>query len=387
MNRLAPTAERAPLTEPLTADPTEPAPARRWAPPRRTATPSGRGRATLLIVGWVVVVVAVLLWLVPLPYYTLAPGRSENVAPLLEVEGVQTYPHDGKFLFTTVSVTPVNGWELLRSWFDDRDVLVASEKINGDSSPEEVRRVNEALMENSKTVATIVALERLGYTATPTGSGAQVVVVADDKPAAGILRPDDVITAVDAAPVKTVQDATAILGGHRPGDTVALTVRRGDTTEDVKVTMAQRSPEEPDKAVVGVTLQTADFRVDTPFPIEITTQGVGGPSAGLAYTLAIIDDLTPDDLAGGAEIAATGEIQPDGSVGAIGGIQQKVYSVEKAGADLFLVPTANYEEAASVATSVEVVGVEDIDAALAALDQFRAESGTEVAAGAEANSG
>lgn len=372
MNRSALTAERAPVTEPLTRD-TDPdaAPDEAWAPPRRRARPPGRGRAAVLIVGWVVVLVSVLLWVVRLPYYTLAPGRSENVAPLLKVDGVQTYPHDGEFLFTTVSVTPVNGWELLRSWFDDHDVLVPSEQINGNQSPDEVRRVNDALMENSKTVATIVALQRLGYTAAPTGSGAEVVVVADDKPAAGVLRPDDVITAVDGAPVKTVQDATSILGAHRPGDTVALSVRRDDASEDVNVTMAQRSPEEPDKAVVGVTLQTADFRVDTPFPIEITTQGIGGPSAGLAYTLAIIDDLTPDDLAGGARVAATGEIDPDGSVGPIGGIKQKVYSVEAAGADLFLVPAANYEDAASVATKVEIVPVENIDAALAALDRYR----------------
>ncbi|MBX7160403.1 MAG: PDZ domain-containing protein [Acidimicrobiia bacterium] len=364
------------MTEMPTSDATSAAdaaadPAADAAPRRRRRKPLGRPRATLLIVGWVVVLVSILLWLVPLPYYTLAPGRSENVAPLLDVEGVQTYPHEGEFLFTTVSVTPVNGWELLRSFFDSHDVLVASEQINGDQSPDEVRRVNSALMENSKTVATIVALERLGYTAVPTGSGAEVVSVADGKPAAGLLEADDVITAVDGAPVKTVQDATSILGSHRPGDTVTLSVRRGDQNRDVAVTMAQRSAEEPEKAVVGVTLQTADFRVDTPFPIEITTQGIGGPSAGLAYTLGIIDDLTPDDLAGGARVAATGEIEPDGSVGPIGGIQQKVYSVEAAGADLFLVPTANYDDAVAVATKVEVVPVADIDAALAALDRHR----------------
>lgn len=373
MSRSAITAERAPVTEPLTQDADEGVPPQqRWTPPRKRARPPGRGLVTLLILGWVVVLVSVLLWVVRLPYYTLSPGRSENVAPLLKVDGVQTYPHEGEFLFTTVSVTPVNGWELLRSWFDERDVMVPSEQITGDQSPEEVKRVNDALMENSKTVATIVALQRLGYTATPTGSGAEVVAVADDKPAAGLLRPDDVITAVDGAPVKTVQDATTILGAHHPGDTVALSVQRDGGEQGVDVTMAQRSTEEPEKAVVGVTLRTADFRVDTPFPIEITTQGIGGPSAGLAYTLAIIDDLTPDDLAGGARVAATGEIEADGSVGPIGGIQQKVYSVEDAGADIFLVPTANYSDAAAVATKVEVVSVDNIDQALAALERHKA---------------
>lgn len=373
MNWPAPTAERASVTEPLTrgaADDT--ITGQGWTPPPVRARAPGRARATLLIVGWVVVLVSVLLWLVDLPYFTLSPGRSEDVAPLLKVDGVQTYPHAGSFMFTTVSVTPVNGWELLRSWFDSRDVMVPSEQITGDQPPEEVKRVNDALMENSKTVATVVALRRLGYTATPSGSGAEVVSVADGKPAAGVLQPDDVITAVDGAPVRTVQDATSLLGGHHPGDTVALSVRRGDdATDDVEVTMAQRSPEEPDKAVVGVTLQTADFKVETPFPIEITTQGIGGPSAGLAYTLAIIDDLTPDDLAGGAKVAATGEIEPDGSVGPIGGIKQKVYSVEDAGADIFLVPTANYADAAEVATKVEVVPVANVDEALAALEQHK----------------
>lgn len=373
MNRLAPTAERASVPEPLTgiaADATAPN-EERWTPPRVRARAPGRAWATLLIVGWVVVLVSVLLWLVRLPYYSLAPGRSENVAPLLKVDGVQTYPHAGSFLFTTVSVTPVNGWELLRSWFDPRDVMIPSEQINGDQSPAEVKRVNDALMENSKTVATIVALRRLGYTATPTGSGAEVVSVADGKPAAGLLSPDDVITAVDGAPIKTVQDATSILGGHRPGDTVTLSVRRDDADTDVGVTMAQRSPEEPDKAIVGVTLQTADFKVETPFPVEITTQGIGGPSAGLAYTLGIIDDLTPDDLAAGSRVAATGEIEPDGSVGPIGGIKQKVFSVEDAGVDLFLVPRANYDDAAEVATKVEVVPVDNVDDALAALERHK----------------
>ncbi|MCC7077203.1 MAG: PDZ domain-containing protein [Acidimicrobiia bacterium] len=338
------------------AEPEAPA---RWRPPR-----------WLKVFGGVTVFLAIALVVgstVRLDYYSIAPGDSYETLPLVGVEGAPTFDHDGSLYMTTVSVTPVTLLEWVATRLDSDAVLVPSEQIDGGKSDKEVDEVNQALMDGSKLNAEAVAFEKLGIPVTFTGSGALIVEVAEDVPAADLLERGDVVKSVNGTPVKIVTDLTALLAPLPAGTSVSLVVERDGRERTVDVPLVA-NPEAPGKAMVGIVVQTADFDVESPVEVTIDSRNVGGPSAGLVYTLTIIDRLSPEDLTHGRRVAATGEMSLDGTVGAIGGVEQKVSSVEGVDADLFLVPDGNCDAAKEKAESVEVVCVSNIDEALAALD-------------------
>jgi PDZ domain-containing protein len=147
---------------------------------------------------------------------------------------------------------------------------------------------------------------------------------------------------------------------------VSLVIERDDAERTVEIALAA-NPEDPNRAMIGVVVQTADFDVEAPVDVTIDSREVGGPSAGLVYTLTIMDRLSAEDLTKGKRVAATGEMSLDGVVGAIGGIEQKVRSVEAVDADLFLVPDGNCDAATKKAEKVEIACVATIDDAVAAL--------------------
>jgi PDZ domain-containing protein len=154
-----------------------------------------------------------------------------------------------------------------------------------------------------------------------------------------------------------------LVQAHQPADTVRFTVERDGKTRDVSVRLGERD------GVGYVGIATQSF-TDSSFPvdIEIDTARVSGPSAGLAFTLAIIDDMTPGELTGGARVAITGSIQPDGSVGVVGGVEQKAVTAREDGARLMLVPVGEARAARAHAGSMKVVAVRTVDDALAALE-------------------
>ncbi len=192
--------------------------------------------------------------------------------------------------------------------------------------------------------------------------------VAPDMPADGVLHPNDTIVAIDGQRFDDSDDRTRLLDGHAPGDTVTLTVQplTGEQ-KDVSIELAA-APDDPNRGVIGVTLFPVVLSYDFPFAVQIDTGDGGGPSAGLAFTLALLVDLTPGDLTGGHDIAATGTISGDGSVGPVGGTGQKAAAVRANDADLFLVPRADYADAvAHAGSNLKVVAVDDLDDALDAL--------------------
>jgi Lon-like protease len=224
-------------------------------------------------------------------------------------------------------------------------------------------------MNDSQLTAKAVALETLGYEVPRTGKGAQVVAVDPESPAAGTLEVGDVITAIDGTPVTLSEEIGPLVRDRTPGEPVTMTVTRGDEERTVTVdTRAAADGEFEGQAQVGIATQTLDLQYDFPVDITIDTGKVGGPSAGLAFTLTIIDEMTPGSLTAGANIAVTGTIQPDASVGEIGGIEQKAAAAQDAGATLFIVPAAEAGEARRYAGDMDVVGVENLDDALAALE-------------------
>ena len=321
------------------------------------------GSVAAIVVG----VAAVGAGFVHLPYVLISPGDATRVEKVVDIEGAPTYHDDGSVLFLTVSVSGArpNVYTVLSGWLDDDVEVVPEEDILGGRSRKEDERLNEIAMTDSQIVATKVGLERLGY-AVPVK---EYVVGAVEKasPADGQLEVGDAITAIDGVPVTTISDLGAVVRMRNPGDPVTLAFTRDGTASTV--TLATRAtPEGPNEgqAQVGIfSAPTFDFPID----VKIDTGDVGGPSAGLAFTLTILDELSPGDLTGGEKVAVTGTIGLDGSVGPIGGVAQKAVAARQAGAHLFLVPRDEAKEARKHADGMKVSGVSDLGDALSALQR------------------
>ena len=229
----------------------------------------------------------------------------------------------------------------------------------------ERRQQNIRAMDRSEQIAAAVALRELGYKVDAKPQGALIVAVATDAPAAGKLEPTEVIVAVDGSKVRTPDDLRRLIAKHKPGDTVRLEVRAGGATRIVKVGTIE-SEQEPGRPIVGIQVeQNADIKL--PISVEIDLGGVGGPSAGLAFALDVVDELN-GDVDRGLRIAATGELDLEGRVLPIGGIKQKVIGARRSHADVFLVPAGdNAVEARRHAGDLRIIPVESFGQALRAL--------------------
>lgn len=308
---------------------------------------------------------AVIARYVQLPYDTLAPGSARAVNSVIEVKGHPSYPPQGKVFYTTVSVRErVNPYEALAGWLDPAVEVLPEVKVRGDVPPEDFRRMNVEAMADSKTTAQVLALRQVGYT--NLGVGAEVVDVQADMPAGPILKAGDVIVAIDGKTVTTSSDAVAAIRARAPGDTLRMRVERaGVAAFDTSAVLAA----DEGKPLLGVRLTT---KIKLPFDITIDSGRVVGPSAGLAYSLELLDLLTPGELTGGTSVAVTGELLSDGTVGAIGGVAQKTVTVRRAGIKVFLVPKENEAEArAHAGKNLEIRGVGTFDEALKALGSLQ----------------
>ena len=238
----------------------------------------------------------------------------------------------------------------------------------------------------SKETAAYVALKRLGYDVGLGGGGPIIESLClqyqdpNDansaclklSPADAQLDPGDAIVAVDGHPVVLASDIAPLLAGKKPGDQVTVTIfpKGSDEKKDVTVTL---TTSDDGRTIIGfVPVDGAvhdDLTYQLPVDVTITSGEISGPSAGLAFTLTLLDELTPGDITGGNKVAATGEIALDGSVGNIGGLRQKTVAVKNSGASYFLVPKDQVEQAENEAkgSSLKVIGVSTLDEALQAL--------------------
>ncbi len=220
-------------------------------------------------------------------------------------------------------------------------------------------------MRRSQEIAAAVALKAAGKRVLLRPTGALVDAAEQGRPAVGKLEPDDVIVGLNGKPVETPADVFAGMAKLPVGATAQFTVRRGKQTlvQSIK-TVASDDP--PRRAVVGVFLEPA-IDIHLPFPVRIDAGNVGGPSAGLAFALEVMEELG-HDVVHGHKIAATGELAPDGSVHPIGGIKQKTIGAREAGVDAFLVPAGdNAAEARKHAHGLRIIPVESFPQALRAL--------------------
>ncbi|HEU5157730.1 MAG TPA: PDZ domain-containing protein [Streptosporangiaceae bacterium] len=346
-----------------------------------------RRAATLTVTGILVLVFAVVGALMPVPYVMLTPGPTTNTLgdtakgkPLIEIVGRQTYPDNGHLNFTTVAYRggPGNRIDLLtalRGWLDSKTAVVPEEAIFPDNeSVQKVEQENTAQMESSQDAAIAAALTELKIPITTT---IKVASLQPGMPAQAVLRKDDEIVAVDETKVTRIEDVSARIGRHRLGDTVKITIKRGgkEQTVDVRTIAAPaNSGSKAGKPVIGVVLgEDHSF----PFTVKISVGDVGGPSAGLMFSLGIYDKLTPGSLTGGTFVAGTGTITADGEVGPIGGIQQKMIAAREAGAKVFLTPKDNCAEAtANVPKGLRLVEADTMHDAITSLHALRNGRGT-----------
>jgi PDZ domain-containing protein len=339
--------------------------------PQPDMTPERRLPRWPFVVGSMLMALAifsVVLWNIELPYLAWSPGPTPEVVDLLTVRGAEQYPVEGDLYMLTVSQQDLNVYELLAAVADPQvDVLerVAVRPI--DVTQEEYQRQSRERMDESKVAAISVALDRLGYDVTVEGEGVEVVSVIEGTPADGALEAGDLITAINGTPVFIGTDAVAEINKYAIGDTITLTVTRAESVVEVPITLVEHT-QNAGQPMVGFGPATHNPKFVFPIDVEIDSSNIGGPSAGMMYTLGIIDVLTPEDITHGLRIAGTGTISTNGDVGPIGGIRQKVVGATMSGAQYILVPQANYEEALTAdIEGAEIVAVGTIDDALAFL--------------------
>jgi PDZ domain-containing protein len=331
---------------------------------RRLVTP---GR--LLAAGLVLLAVALATVILPSNEYIFLPDPAHPVAPLVSVPGGKE-PAKGGVYYVDVVVRKARLLEELFGGLHEGADLYPASAINPPGVNDAQRRkIDLQDMRNSQQVAAAVALRAAGKRVVVRAIGAKVTGVEPGMPAVGKLEPDDVITAIDGVRVKGPHDVFAQMIKHHVGATVAFTVIRGTRTlVERMTTVAKRGAKRP---FVGISVDPA-VDIHLPIAVRIDAGGVGGPSAGLAFALDILQELG-HNVVHGHKIAATGEILPDGSVGAIGGIKQKTIGAREAGVDAFLVPVAgdNARDARRYAHGLRIIPVESFPQALRALATLR----------------
>ena len=318
--------------------------------------------AGLLAAGLLVLV----FWPVKLPYFAMSPGPVEAVSDLVSVSEVETFESEGEIYLLTVGLREVNAFEWFEAQFLDEKVdLVAREVIRPSGvSQEEVTRTNLAAMDESIDTAIFVALERLGYDVGFKGEGVEVLQVVEDTPASGVLEVGDVYKLIAGVEIQTAEQAAEVIRSHEVGNTITLEGFRGTDPISAEITLAPH-PDIEGAPMVGVVFDTVNLELDLPVNVTVDSRNIGGPSAGMTYALALIDLLTPEDLTKGHVIAGTGTIRFDETVGAIGGVRQKVFAARAIGAEIVLVPTSNYESALTAAgDGIEILPVDTLQDAL-----------------------
>jgi Lon-like protease len=310
-------------------------------------------------------------WNVVLPYYAFSGGPVSDVINSVDVSGTETFLPDGSLMMLTVSSQEVNPFEALIAGFDPDVDLVRREAVRPpDESDEDFVARNQENMDLSKETAITLALTRLGYKVTSKTDGVLVATLVPETPAGEVLKVDDVIVAINGTLVQLPDEISPIIASLDVGDVVVVEVRRGTEDLTISVELAPRE-DDPTVPMIGIGAIAANPRFEYPFPVEIDAGLVGGPSAGMMYTLAVLDILTPGDLTGGHIVAGTGTIDDVGTVGAIGGVRQKVVAAEAAGAEVMLVPASNYEEALTARRDhMELLPVATLDEALEALERL-----------------
>lgn len=322
---------------------------------------------------FVIAAAFVAMW--PVDFVTVSPGATHNLlgeregVPVVSVEGVETFPSDGRILVTTASMTrpdaPVSLPEVLYAhWVPDRDVYQREQVYPTRTSEAELRAREAQQMAASQSGAAAAALRAAGNQVEQIP---MVQSVSSTGPAADKLFPGDFVLAVDDVPTPTVADARAAIESRAIGQEVLFRILRDREVLVVKVDTA------PSKTNVGVPVWGGNLVMGysyTPRVHLALDPSLGGPSAGLMMALAIFDTITPGDLVGGRIIAGTGDIDGAGMISGVSGVREKLSGAERDGADVFFVPAANCADLNNVRTSTRLVSVSTLEDTINSLEML-----------------
>ncbi len=374
---------------------------------RNQVPPSFRSQVVGVVLTTVafILIAAVLVAMVwPFERYESAPGRAQSVAERLRIpdEDIEVFPAENGIRFVTAMGTRVNPLQSFMGWIDPYVDVLTCEQRFGDCDPELSREVQLGAMSTAKEIAAFVALSRLGFETSLEEGPVQVAgfdpsVCPEDAPdlrACRVLTVGDVVQSIVVLPAsssdrtdssdpastgemtetETLSDLAEILKSAQPGDVARLVVVSIDGADERTVDVELiASPDDASRTLIGFSAR--DTRtVDLPFEIDIDTDRIGGPSAGLSFALALIDSLSPGELTPRGGVAVTGTIADDGRVGAIGLLLQKGIAVRQSGVKYFIVPSAQTEAEIEevrrvVGRDVEIIPVGTLDEALAALER------------------
>ena len=320
----------------------------------------------LLVAGLALLAVALALVVLPSNEYLFLPDRAHPVAPLVTVPGGHD-PTRGGVYYVDVIVRKATWLERLFPGIHNGADLYPASAIDPPGVNDQLRqKLDLQDMQLSQQVAAAVALRAAGKHVVMTPIGVRVTYVGPGLPAFGKLEPGDVIVTVDGKPAPTLSVLRARIFVHRPGDAVAFTIRRGTKSLVEKMKTVGIGKGKDRRPIVGIGTEQA-LDIHLPLQVRINAGNVGGPSAGVAFALDVMEELGID-VVHGHKIAATGEIRPDGSIGPIGGIKQKTIGARAAHVDAFLVPAGdNAQEARKYAHGLRIIPVDTFPQALHAL--------------------
>ncbi|KDS93360.1 hypothetical protein DHOM_05985 [Dermabacter hominis 1368] len=321
----------------------------------------------------VLVVMTVVAAVLPAPYVVESPGPSLNVLgeyegkDIVSVENRDGAASEGELRMTTVSVQGSPGYDIplagvMSAWFDrDRSIMPVEVLYPDDTDAEDNSLMNTVEMNGSQQEAIAAALAKQGisYSTTTIVAG-----VRSDGGAANRLEPGDVVLTVNGQQVTDVASAGEAIGRTPRGQKVNVTVRRKGEEKSFALTPRY----EGERALVGIVLSRG---FEFPVKVNFALDGIGGPSAGMIFALAIYDEMTPGDLTGGKKIAGTGTIDEQGTVGPIGGIRQKMIGARSDGAEYFLAPSANCDEVTGhIPEGLQVVKIDTLSDAINSVEQI-----------------
>ncbi|UAL54140.1 PDZ domain-containing protein [Bacillus sp. OVS6] len=302
------------------------------------------------------VIIAAVLNFIKLPYYVTKPGMATELEPIIEVDG--GYEEEGSFSLTTVGFGRANIFSYtLANILPYHELLPLEDVVQEGESDDDYLNRQMHMMESSQESAVSLAYEKAGKKVDYKFHGIYVMQVVDGMPSEGKLKAGDRIFKVDGKEFKTAEEFIAYVGQKKKGDKINVTYDRNGKEGKTEIT-ASEFPDNKKKVGIGISLVT-DRELITDPEISLDTNNIGGPSAGLMMTLEIYNQLTKEDYTKGYNIAGTGTIDENGTVGPIGGISQKIVAADKSGAEIFFAPNqngiaaSNYKEAVATAKDIE----------------------------------
>ncbi|MBN9415877.1 MAG: hypothetical protein J0I12_10600 [Candidatus Eremiobacteraeota bacterium] len=294
----------------------------------------------------------------PTPWALEAPGPFYVTRNLVHVTGAKTYPSQGHFVLLTVISEPASLLYCLYSFFDPSSRLVPRHQ----EGPQ-AQGGDDWQMHVSQSVSTNIALAYVMDQQPEFVQGLRVRGFLPGSPNEKFLRLGDRVESLDGVELHHVFDLGQILGKHKAGDLLETHLERDGKQLVARLKVWQNGP----RKMLGARFTPALGSPDRPFGVQIDSEKVGGASGGLVFALELIDQLTPGDLTGGRVVAATGTLDLRGHIGPIEGIRYKLVGAQRAGAQLFLCPQANLAELDGLESPIRVVGVGNLEEAIAAL--------------------